>query len=69
MKILELKIPPPLVMLVFAGLMKLSAGLFALLNYPFTGHQAFAVVLLLIGLSIDITGIAGFLRAKTTVNP
>lgn len=69
MKKLELKIPPPFVMLIFAGLMKLTADSFSGLNFDFAGRQLLGALMLAVGLSIDIYAILGFLKTKTTVNP
>ena len=69
MKFLEHKVPPPLVGLVVGGLMWSLATLVAPLEVPFVVRVAGALVLLLLGLGIAISGVVSFRRAKTTVNP
>ena len=69
MRSLELKIPPPVVGLCTAGSMWLAARALPMLDFPLPGLQVVAATLAAIGLLIDITGIASFIRARTTVNP
>ncbi len=70
---IELKIPPPLVAAITAGAMWAAAqwvglnGLFA--DVPPGWRIAAAGGIALIGLGFDLTGVLGFIRAKTTVNP
>ena len=70
---LELKIPPPIVAALTAGAMWAAAqwigfnGLFA--GLPPGWRTAGALFIGLIGLGFDLTGVLGFIRAKTTVNP
>lgn len=70
---LELKIPPPLVAAITAGAMWAAAqwigfnGLFA--GVPPGWRMTAALLVALIGLGFDLTGVLGFIRAKTTVNP
>jgi protein-S-isoprenylcysteine O-methyltransferase Ste14 len=70
---LELKIPPPVVAAFTAGAMWIAArwiglsGLFA--GVPPDWRIGAALFIALIGLGFDLTGVLGFIRAKTTVNP
>ena len=73
---LELKIPPPIVAGLIAGAMWVagkwaeSVGLGSLFGTVPTGwrHMA-ALAVALVGAGFDLTGVLGFLRARTTVNP
>ena len=68
MKFLELRIPPPVVAAVFAGLAWLIAKAGpAWGDIPGVGKAGAAVMLL--GLVLDTLGLVVFLRARTTVNP
>ena len=68
MKFLELRIPPPVVAAVFAGLAWLIAKAGpAWGDIPGVGKAGAAVMLL--GLALDTLGLVVFLRARTTVNP
>jgi protein-S-isoprenylcysteine O-methyltransferase Ste14 len=69
MKALELKIPPPVVALVLAFLMWLTAGRGGLVEISYAGRVLCAVALVCIGQGISIAGMVAFRRAKTTVNP
>ena len=69
MRWLELKIPPPLVGLATAALMWFGAREFPALRFSFSYQTALAIGLAAIGLLLDVSGVVGFLRAKTTVNP
>lgn len=70
MRILELRIPPPLVGLVIAGAMWLIASsLPPLLPLPAPMRLPAAVVLALAGVAIGLSGVISFRRAQTTVNP
>lgn len=66
---LELKVPPVVLWLAFALLMRLSAGLapqpaLAGLHQPQLG-----VALLLAGVGVAISGVVAFRQARTTVDP
>lgn len=68
MQALELKIPPPVVALITASLMWLLSKLLpGAINVP--AGTLVAVLIALLGISIAITGVVSFRRAKTTVNP
>jgi protein-S-isoprenylcysteine O-methyltransferase Ste14 len=69
MNALELKIPPPLVALFSAIFMWLTPALAGSLAIPFGLRLAVALALLCLGLSIAVSGIVAFRRARTTLNP
>jgi protein-S-isoprenylcysteine O-methyltransferase Ste14 len=69
MHALELKIPPPVVALVLALVMWLTAGVAGLVPVPDVGRVLCAVALVCIGQGISIAGLVAFRRARTTVNP
>lgn len=66
---LELKIPPVLVWLAFAGAMfgvdRFAPGL----EFALAGGLAIALALAAIGVTVTLAGIAAFRRQRTTVNP
>jgi protein-S-isoprenylcysteine O-methyltransferase Ste14 len=65
----ELKIPPPIVALVFAVAMWFVTPLTEPLNMSFGLRLGFALALATIGQSISVAGMIRFRRAKTTINP
>jgi protein-S-isoprenylcysteine O-methyltransferase Ste14 len=69
MNALELKIPPPLVALFVAILMWLTPTLTGSLSIPLGLRHGVALVLLCLGLSVAVSGVVAFRRARTTVNP
>jgi protein-S-isoprenylcysteine O-methyltransferase Ste14 len=69
MKWLELKIPPPIVALVFALLMSLGANAAPTLSIPLPRRDALALGLALLGFGIDAVAVVSFWRARTTINP
>jgi protein-S-isoprenylcysteine O-methyltransferase Ste14 len=69
MKVLENKIPPPLVTFIFAFLMWGIAQVVPGLEISAPIRTILAVLILLLGLSIIIAGVVTFNRAKTTINP
>jgi len=64
---LELKIPPPLLILFFATAMYALDML--LPNSQASFHIAFAIIPLIIGASFALSGIYSFRKVKTTVHP
>jgi len=64
---LELRIPPPLLMLIFATAMYALDLL--LPNSQENFHIAFAIIPLIIGASFALFGIYSFRKVKTTVHP
>lgn len=69
MNFLELKIPPPLVALIVAGLMWSIAGIGPLLAMPDSVRIASALAIFAAGAVVAISGVVSFRIAKTTVNP
>ena len=69
MQSLELKIPPPIVALATAALMWFAASLMPPFVLPDTLRVGVAVILAITGISLDLTGLIAFIRAKTTINP
>ena len=69
MSALELRIPPPVVALVLALLMWLTADVAGLVQVSSAARVLCALALLFIGQGISIAGMVAFRRAKTTVNP
>ena len=69
MRLLELKIPPPLVALGSGALMWFASALVAPFAMPNVIRVSVALAVALIGISLDLTGLIAFVRAKTTINP
>ena len=69
MHILELKVPPPGVMLVTAGVMWFASKTVPALEFALPAREVFAVLFAAAGLATSAMGIVSFVRAKTTVNP
>jgi protein-S-isoprenylcysteine O-methyltransferase Ste14 len=66
---LEHKIPPPAVMLVFAGLMWLLSASESSMALAVPWRHTLAVTVWCLGVTIALAGVLEFRRAKTTVNP
>jgi len=66
---LELKIPPPVVALVFGLLMWLVSSVAGAADVSFGNRIGVAVVVALVGVAFGFTAMGAFLRAKTTMNP
>ena len=66
---LELKIPPPLIAAVSAGIMYGVATLLPVLALPPSLRVGTALALAVAGASLDLTGLTAFRRVKTTINP
>jgi protein-S-isoprenylcysteine O-methyltransferase Ste14 len=66
---LELRIPPPLVMLIVAALMWIAARQTSPFTYLFMGRIGLAIVLAVVGVSIAVAGVVEFRKARTTINP
>ena len=66
---LELKIPPPLVALFLAVLMRLIPALAGSVAVQLGLRLGVALALLCLGLSIAVSGVVAFRRARTTLNP
>ncbi|MDR7151895.1 protein-S-isoprenylcysteine O-methyltransferase Ste14 [Hydrogenophaga palleronii] len=69
MSVLELKVPPPILVLVLALLMWLTPAVAGLLQIPDLARVLSAIALACIGQGIGFAGVVAFRRAKTTVNP
>lgn len=69
MRRLELKVPPPILVLVAAVLMWLASRLVGHVQLPFGARAAIAAVLVCAGVAIDVAAIVTFRRARTTVDP
>lgn len=69
MQSLELRIPPLLVVIVFAAAMYGLAHLMPSLSFAFPLAFAFSLVLAAIGMLITLAGAIAFWRHRTTVNP
>ncbi len=69
MSVLDLKVPPPLVALIAAGLMWLLGNYIetTVIDVPYKSTLCYLLVG--VGLLIDVFAIRQFRRAKTTVNP
>jgi len=66
---LELKIIPPLAMLICAGLIHILSQAFPVNTLLLEYREGLAGFFIILGLSVDLSAIAFFVRAKTTVNP
>lgn len=69
MRTLELKIPPPIVLLLVAGAMWWVASHAPHFELPTPIRVGLAVVLGLVGMVFSSSGARAFRRAKTTINP
>lgn len=69
MKWLELRVPPPAVMLVVALLMWLAARALPSLDFQLPLRRTFSTAIAVIGLAIAVFAIFQFRRAGTTPNP
>ncbi len=69
MEILELKIPPPAIMLTTATLMWVTSPEWS--EYALSNSIKYGLMSLmfLCGITIDLTGLLHFRKAKTTINP
>lgn len=69
MSALELKIPPPAVVLVVGVLMWLASSMAHFSEFTVPGRTRFAVGFALIGFTVSALGFVSFRRVGTTVNP
>lgn len=69
MKWLELRIPPPIVLLVAGTLMWLIDRALPQLRLAFPGRHALAIAVAAVGIVVSVSGVREFRRARTTVNP
>lgn len=66
---LDLRIPPPLVALVLAGLMWGTARVTPVIPLAVPLRGGLALLLAALGLALGVAGTLAFRRARTTVNP
>jgi len=69
MRVLELKVPPPVVVAVTAVLMWLISRIAPDFAFVIPARNAAAIGLAAVGFITGISGVVTFWRAKTTVNP
>jgi protein-S-isoprenylcysteine O-methyltransferase Ste14 len=69
MQWLELKIPPLIVWLVFAGAMLGVTYIAPGLSFTFAGSAAIALALVALGVALACVGVVAFRDKRTTVNP
>ena len=69
MSALELKIPPPIVALLFGLLMWQVSSLAGVADVSFGNRTSVAIVIALVGAAFGFTAMAAFVRARTTMNP
>ena len=69
MKILELKVPPPVVALILAIAMWLAASAWNALAFALPAGLAIAIAVAALGGVISTAGLVSFRRARTTVSP
>ena len=69
MRFLELKVPPPVVVIVTAVLMRLASRMEPFFAFEIPARNAIAIGLAAVGFITGLTGVVTFRRAKTTVNP
>lgn len=69
MRLLELKVPPPIVALVCALLMYGAVRLVPGWHWNWSGSGIAGAGVMLAGIMLDLAGVLAFWRAKTTVNP
>lgn len=66
---MELKIPPVIVFLTFAGLMFLVDRLLPFGEFDFLGRHYLILALLVLGAAVGIAALMRFFKSKTTVDP
>lgn len=66
---LELKVPPPVVAVLFGLLMWIVSSLAEAADVSFGYRVGVAILVACIGVLIGFAGMASFVRAKTTMNP
>lgn len=66
---LEHKIPPPIVALIVAAAMWMNSISGPKLDLPFEVRVAAALVLAVVGVAFDLSGLLAFRKARTTINP
>jgi protein-S-isoprenylcysteine O-methyltransferase Ste14 len=66
---LDNRLPPLLVSLVVAAMMRGTVPIAPALSLPWPGRELVALVLVIVGALVIVAGVASFTRHKTTVNP
>jgi protein-S-isoprenylcysteine O-methyltransferase Ste14 len=66
---LELRVPPPVMALLFGLLMWLVSSLAAAADVVFGSRIGAAIAIALVGMFFGVTAMATFVRSKTTMNP
>jgi len=69
MRVLELKVPPPALVLVMAVLMWLVSQASPAFGFVLPANDLFAILLIAAGFATGASGVVTFRRAKTTTNP
>lgn len=69
MRVLELKVPPPVVIALTALLMWLASRIAPVLAFEIPARQVVAIALVTAGFITGLSGVLAFWRARTTVNP
>ena len=69
MPVLDLKVPPAVVVIVMAMLMWLASSALPVLGFVIPAQRLCAVILAVAGAVTIALGIASFKRARTTINP
>ena len=63
----NIKIPPPILVIILTSLVYFSSTKFELIHLPY--RQSVSVIILIIGLIVIISPVIDFIKSKTTVNP
>src|SRR5579859_3758258 len=69
MPILDLKVPPGVVVVVMATLMWLASSALPAFGFVLPAQRLYAVILVVAGAVMIASGVASFKRARTTINP
>jgi protein-S-isoprenylcysteine O-methyltransferase Ste14 len=69
MQVLELKIPPVALFVVFVLIMWAASAVFSATSFPLPGALVVAFVFAFAGAGIAVAGVSAFRRHDTTVNP
>lgn len=67
--VLELKVPPPAITLIFGVLIWLTSSVAHFFNFTFIGSTQLAAGLILLGFIISLLGFVSLHRSKTTISP
>jgi len=68
-RFLELLIPPPAVLAIFAIAVWLASRYAPLVDIPFPAQRMVAVIAMVMGVLVALLGVVEFKRARTTINP